>query len=64
MRPMEFVRKSEMAFKNNDLKNKLEDDKAMIKAMNQYPKIMERPIVVKGDQAVLGRPPENILNLL
>jgi arsenate reductase len=36
----------------------------MFKAMNQYPKIMERPIVVKGDQAVLGRPPENILNLL
>ena len=53
-----------MDFKNNDLKNKLEDDKAMFKAMNQYPKIMERPIVVIGDQAVLGRPPENILNLL
>jgi len=32
--------------------------------MNQYPKIMERPIVVKGDRAVLGRPPENILKLL
>jgi len=31
--------------------------------MNQYPKIMERPIVVKGDRAVLGRPPENILKL-
>ena len=64
MRPMEFVRKSEMDFKNNDLKNKLEDDKAMFEAMNQYPKIMERPIVVKKDQAVLGRPPENILKLL
>ena len=64
MRPMEFVRKSEMDFKNNDLKKKLEDDKVMFKAMNQYPKIMERPIVVKGDQAVLGRPPDNILNLL
>ena len=41
MRPMEFIRKAEMDFKNNDLKNKLEDDKAMFKAMNQYPKIME-----------------------
>ena len=64
MRPMEFIRKAEMDFKNNDLKNKLEDDKAMFEAMNQYPKILERPIVVKGDRAVLGRPPENILKLL
>ena len=64
MRPMEFIRKTEMDFKNNDLKNKLEDDKAMFKAMNQYPKIMERPIVVKGNRAVLGRPPGNILKLL
>ena len=64
MRPMKFIRKTEMDFKNNDLKNKLEDDKAMFKAMNQYPKIMERPIVVKGNRAVLGRPPENILKLL
>ena len=64
MRPMEFIRKAEMDFKNNDLKNKLEDDKAMFKAMNQYPKIMERPIVVKGDRAILGRPPVNILKLL
>ncbi|HIB26646.1 MAG TPA: arsenate reductase (glutaredoxin), partial [Candidatus Marinimicrobia bacterium] len=64
MRPMEFVRKAETDFKNNNLKNKLEDDKAMFKAMNKYPKIMERPIVVKGDRAVLGRPPENIIKLL
>ena len=32
--------------------------------MTQYPKLIERPIVVKGDQAVLGRPPENALQLL
>ena len=64
MRPMEFVRKAETDFKNNNLKNKLEDDKAMFKAMSKYPKIMERPIVVKGDRAVLGRPPENIIKLL
>jgi len=36
----------------------------MFKAMNQFPKIMERPIVVKGNKAVIGRPPENVLGLL
>ena len=36
----------------------------MIKKMVEFPKLIERPIVVKGKQAVLGRPPENILKLL
>ncbi|MDP6033615.1 MAG: ArsC/Spx/MgsR family protein, partial [Candidatus Marinimicrobia bacterium] len=36
----------------------------MFKALNQLPKIMERPIVVRGEKAVLGRPPENVLGLL
>lgn len=39
-------------------------DADVIAAMAQYPKLIERPIVVKGDQAVLGRPPENVLQLL
>ena len=39
-------------------------DEQLLKAMIQYPKLMERPIVVCGEQAVLGRPPENILKLL
>ena len=32
--------------------------------MVQYPKLIERPILVRGNKAVLGRPPENALNLL
>ena len=51
-------------FNYNNVKEILNDDTAMFKALNQLPKIMERPIVVKGEKAVLGRPPENVLGLL
>ena len=37
---------------------------SVIAAMVQYPKLIERPILVRGNKAVLGRPPENALNLL
>jgi len=62
--PGEFVRKNEADFKNNNLATKLNDDQIMAEAIAKFPKIMERPIVVKGDKAVIGRPPENVLSLL
>lgn len=62
-RPSEFVRKGEKDFKENNLKEVLDDDEALFAAMAKFPKIMERPIVVKGEKAVLGRPPENVLEL-
>jgi arsenate reductase len=42
----------------------LDDDQKMAEAIAEFPKIMERPIAVKGDKAVIGRPPENVLSLL
>ena len=62
--PAEFVRKGEADFKENGITNILDNDEKMFKAMNQFPKIMERPIVVKGNKAVIGRPPENVLDLI
>ena len=62
--PGEFVRKNETDFKNNNLEKQLNDDGKMAEAMAKFPKIMERPIAVKGDRAVIGRPPENVLSLL
>ena len=62
--PNQFVRKGEADFKENNLKGLLDDDRALMKAMTQHPKIIERPIVVKGDKSVIGRPPENVLDLL
>lgn len=63
-RPNEFVRTGEKDFKENNLKEILDNDGALFTAMAKFPKIMERPIVVKGEKAVLGRPPENVLELL
>ena len=40
------------------------DHNKMAVSISKFPKIMERPILVKGEKAVIGRPPENILKLV
>ena len=64
MAPGEFVRKNEASYKENNFRQILNDDQAMAEAMEKFPKMMERPIAVKGAKAVIGRPPENVLTLL
>ena len=64
LRPKDFVRKSESDFKDNDLSKSLEDDDKTIDAMLLFPKIIERPIVISGEEAVIGRPPENVQKLI
>ena len=63
-RPKDFIRTSEKDFKDNNIKSLINKDRALAKAMEGLPKIMERPILVVGENAVIGRPPENILTLL
>lgn len=60
----ELLRKGEDAYKDNNLKNPDLTEQQLIDAMVAHPKLIERPIVVKGDKAVLGRPPENVLELV
>jgi arsenate reductase len=62
--PRELLRKGEEAYKDNQLSNKELSDAALIKAMVEFPKLIERPIVIKGDHAKLGRPPEQVLEIL
>ncbi len=63
-RPKDFIRTSEKDFKDNNIKSLINNDRALAKAMEGLPKIMERPILVVGENAVIGRPSENILKLL
>ncbi|MCB0402537.1 MAG: arsenate reductase (glutaredoxin) [Flavobacteriales bacterium] len=58
-----IIRKGEADYKEN-FKGKSLSEEDWINAMIKYPKLIERPIVVKGNKAVLGRPPENVLELL
>jgi len=60
----ELLRKSEDAYKEQNLKDKDLTDKQLIAAMVKEPKLIQRPIVVKGKQAKLGRPPEQVLEIL
>ncbi len=62
--PGEFVRKNEKDFIENDLDLIIHDHNKMAFSISKFPKIMERPIFVKGEKAVIGRPLENILNLV
>ncbi len=60
--PKEVLRTKEEDFLALNLN--VEDDEAVIRAILGHPKILERPILVKGSQAVIGRPPEKILSLI
>jgi len=59
----ELMRKNEAIYKELNLKVETHES-ALIAAMAAHPKLIERPIVVKKKQAILGRPPENVKKLL
>ena len=60
---IELVRKNESVWKEK-FKGRNLSDKEIIQAMIDNPKIIERPIVVNGNKAILGRPPENVLKII
>jgi arsenate reductase len=61
--PEQLLRKNEAIFKDQ-FKGKVFTNDEWIKIMIENPKLIERPIVVEGNKAVLGRPPENVAILL
>lgn len=60
----ELLRKGEDEYRELGLADTTLSEAALLEAMHTHPKLIERPIVVKGERAVLGRPPENVLELL
>lgn len=63
VKPIELVRKNEAIWKEN-FKGKDLKDNEIIEAMVNNPKLIERPIVINGNKAVIGRPPERILTII
>ena len=59
----ELMRTKEAIYKELDLKE-VSDEEQLIEAMAEHPKLIERPIVIKDGKAVIGRPIENIIDLL
>lgn len=58
-----LVRKNEVIWKEN-YRGKLLSDEEIIDAMILHPKLIERPIVINGKKAVIGRPPDSIIAIL
>jgi arsenate reductase len=64
LEPRDLMRKKEKEYKENDLANPDLTREELIAAMVAHPKLIERPIVIKGTKAALGRPPESVLDIL
>jgi arsenate reductase len=62
--PRELLRTGEDEYKTLNLADPALTDAQLIEAMAQHPKLIERPILVAGDKAVVGRPPEKVLEIL
>ena len=60
----ELLRKGEDAYKDLNLADEKLSDAALIKAMVEHPKLIERPIAINGEKAVIGRPPQKVKNIL
>lgn len=63
IKPEQLIRKGENEFKDN-FKGKNLSDEEWVDAMISYPKLIERPIVINGDKAAIGRPPSQVLEIL
>ena len=64
MEPRELMRRREKEFKELDLADQNKNRQELIAAMVEHPRLIERPVAISGNRAVLGRPTENVLELL
>ncbi|MEQ9152563.1 MAG: arsenate reductase (glutaredoxin) [Parvibaculaceae bacterium] len=64
MKPRDLMRKGEAVYRELGLDNEKLTDERLIRAMTENPILIERPIVVAGGKAKIGRPPESVLEIL
>ena len=64
LQPRELMRKHEKPYKEQNLANPDLTEEDLINAMINHPILIERPIFICNNQAVIGRPPENVLKLI
>ncbi len=64
MEPRELMRKHEAEYKENNLDNESLSRGQLIQAMIDHPKLIERPIVVANNKVAIGRPIENVTDIL
>jgi arsenate reductase len=64
MQPRDLMRKKEAEYKEAGLDNPTLTREQLIQAMIDHPKLIERPIVISNGRAVIGRPPEKVLEIL
>jgi len=63
LEPRALMRKGETDYKDQNLAA-VDDNAALVSAMHQTPKLIERPIVFNGGKAKIGRPPESVTDIL
>jgi len=64
LKPQDIVRKCETCYKDIGLKSRTVSDDELIALMAENPILIERPIVIAGNKAAIGRPPESVLAIL
>ena len=64
MEPRELIRRREKEYKELGLADKTLSNQSLVEAMVAHPRLIERPIVISGGKAVLGRPTERALEVL
>lgn len=63
IKPIDLIRQQEVLWRDN-FKDLDFSDEELMDVMAHYPQLIERPIVINGDKAVIGRPPTRILDIL
>jgi arsenate reductase len=64
LQPRELMRSNETAYQELGLDDASLSREQLIAAMVEHPKLIQRPIVIRGSKAALGRPPEDVLEIL